>query len=218
MIGQELKPKEAIQKSIRLALDDKDASVRQAATRSVATYSDPESFSRLLELLKDEAPSIRREAAKALGHFGDPKAIPALLENLSRPMDRAEEHSLIYALLEIGKLDHVMAGLKHPSPNVKRASLIVISQLDPMRLQLDDVEVLLHAASEPWANSAARQLGQWLSEEALAKARAADIQDLLLAFAGNAAVAQAIGESLNDPSTSQAVRENLLRIPAAAFC
>ncbi len=152
--------------------------------------------------------------------------MPALLESLSRTIDRAEEHALIYALIEIGDLDLVMAGLKHPSPSVKRASLIVISQLDSMQLQLDDVEVLLgsednalrqtvlklyqqHAASEPWANSAARQLGQWLSEEALAKARATDIQELLLAFAGNAAVAQTIGETLNHPGTTQAVRENL---------
>lgn len=227
MIGEDVEPKSDIRNAIRLALNDRDPAVRQAATRSVATYSDPFAYHRLIELLHDDAASIRREAAVALGRLGDAKAIPALLEHLAEPMDRSEEHAMIYAMIEIGQIEPMIGALRHPSASVKRAALIVADQLDPARIQLQDVEHLLgfedvalrrtvlkiyqqHATQEEWAKSAAGQLRQWLGRESHSEDQVAEIQDLFLAFASHPVMAAVIGENLNDPNVRAGVRDNLL--------
>ncbi len=227
MLGERKQPKPAIQNAIRLALNDREASMRLAATRSLATYSDSGAFDKLSDLLNTDEPSIRRESAKALGRLGNPKAIPALLRGLSRKIDRSEEHALLYALIELGQPNALLIGLQDPSPAVKRGTIIAMEQIDPLRLQIQQLEPLLdaedfalrravlkiyqqHAASNEWADSAAGHLRQWLNDETLATKRDETIQELLVAFAGQPSVAEVIGETLNRQKVSKKIRDTIL--------
>lgn len=227
MLGERVGPKEKIQKAIRLALSDRNMSVRQAAVRSLATYVDPAARDQLVAIMKQDQPSIRREAAKALGRLGDPKAIPALFGQLTKRPDRAEEHAVIYALIEINDTENTIAGLKHASPAVKRAAILAVEQLNPERLKLSDVSPLLnannaalrrtvidcyrrHASDSAWADSAAEQLQKWLRDEALAKSRSEAISKLFIAFATQQSVAKVVGEALQEKKVPQSVRSVLL--------
>ena len=232
MVGAGLEQQVEIRNALRLALDDKEDSVRLAAVRSAATYSDPSAYEQLVKLLQTDGPAIRREAAKALGRLGDAKAIPALLNGLSRVGDRSEEHALIYASIELGNVEAILEGLKDPSPAVKRGALIAVEQIEPMRISLQDVEPLLdsedkalrltvlkfyrkHAGDEAWAKSAAGRLQKWLRDESTVKARTETIQGLTMAFAGQPAVAEVIGTTLQKADTSKEIRHHLLESLAA---
>ena len=103
--------------AIRLALDDKDSGVRQAAVHSAGLHRDADALPRLLEILKGDAPALRREAATALGRLHDRKAAPALLEALTGAADRFLEHSLIFGLIEIADRDALVRRSRIPGPS-----------------------------------------------------------------------------------------------------
>lgn len=227
MLSERVGPESEIHKAIRLALNDRHPSVRQAATRSLSTYVDPAALPQLVSLMKQDQPSIRREAAKALGQLGDSKVIPALFERLTADLDRAEEHAVIYALIEINNTERTMTGLMHDSPRVKRAAIIAAQQIDPGGLKLSDLSPLLdanddalrytvlksyerHTNDPVWATSAANQIQQWLSKEALAKGRSITIEKLLIAFAHQESVAKVVGETLQEKETTEVKRALLL--------
>src|SRR5262249_11550459 len=86
---------------VRGALADPDEIVRQAALHSVTLRRDGEAVPALLALLKGSSAHNARAAAEALGRIGDRSAVPALLAAAARPRDRALEHSLTFALIEI---------------------------------------------------------------------------------------------------------------------
>jgi putative heme-binding domain-containing protein len=229
MRGENREPVESVKTAILWALQNGDASVRLAAVRSLATYSDPKSISRLVRILRFgfNEPHIRREAATALGRLGDANAIPELLQSLPHAKDRSEEHALIYALIELGQVDAILLGLQDTSPSVKRGTIIAVEQIDPAKLLLNDMNLVLdaedkplrqavlkiyqrHATESEWAKSAAGQLREWLATPSLTKMRGESIQGLLLAFAGQASVAQVIGETLSHPDTSPEIKESIL--------
>ena len=175
------------QAAIRFAMKDHDASVRQIAVRSLATYPDVSALPQLLELMKTDGPSIRREA-KALGRLGDKQATPAL-SRLASPVDRSEEHALIFALIEIGDFCWNHRGRVPTAPNTQRGAILAVEQIDPKHLKLTHVEGLLdseniaprsavlqlyrqRANQAEWVQSAAGHLRKWLQNSALTKNRA----------------------------------------------
>ncbi len=219
MLGKNAGAQDEIQTAIRLALNDRLNSIRQAACRSLATYPDPRAFPKLAELIAHDEPAIRREAAKALGRLGDAKAVPVLLDALSHPMDRSEEHAVIYALIELGDVDQITKGLESPSAPIQRGALIAVQQLDPMRLKLKQVAPLLetedktlsrtvlgiyqqHAGDPEWANSAAAALQKWLAKSDANKSRAQTVQGLIQTFASQEPVAKLLGQKLREAELS----------------
>src|SRR5262249_36752249 len=98
--------------AVRQTLGDADDTVRQAALHSVSVWRDREALPTLLLLLKSKSPHNQRAAAEAVGRIGDKSAVPALLEQVGKPADRALEHSLTYALIEIADAEGTAAGLK----------------------------------------------------------------------------------------------------------
>ena len=107
--------------AVRVALADSDASVRQVAVNSAGLRRDAGATPQLLETLRTGTPHLQRNAAAALGRIGDKSAVPALFaavedvarQGLANPKQtpanlvtneafRVMEHSLIYALIEIG--------------------------------------------------------------------------------------------------------------------
>jgi putative membrane-bound dehydrogenase-like protein len=212
---------------VRTALEDKDAGVRQAAVHSAGLHRDPEALARLLEIVKDDVPPVRREAAAALGRIRDRKAVPALLEGLRAGGDRFLEHALVYALIEIGDPAGTRAGLRDPSPAVRRGALVALDQMDEGALTRDEVTphldpsnpALLQAAlgiivARPaWAGEILSLVREWLGREQPPE----ELQGVLAAFARDAAVQDLVAQALRSPRTSTALRlaalESVARAP-----
>ena len=75
-------------------------------------------------------PALQRAAAEALGRVGRVQAIPGLLAAAGARVDRVLEHSLIYAMIEIGDRAAIEAGLQAAASRTRRAALIALDQID----------------------------------------------------------------------------------------
>src|SRR5205823_4827985 len=96
-------------KFLDLALKDKDESVRRVALHiaGLGRYKNmaklpPSLLPLVAQQLSQGSPAIQRAAAEAIGRWGDKRPVPSLLRALGKNPDRALEHSLTYALIEIG--------------------------------------------------------------------------------------------------------------------
>lgn len=139
---------------VRLALDDRDDTVRRAALNSVSLHRDPDASAQLLKIVANGLPRDCRLAAETLGRLRDPVATPALLARLALPADRFVEHALIYALIEIADPESTRAGLTSAHPAVRRGAMIALDQmpggkLDPQAViaQLDAADARLRDAA-----------------------------------------------------------------------
>jgi putative membrane-bound dehydrogenase-like protein len=133
--------------AVRAAHDDRDASVRQVAVHSAGIWRDARARPQLVDALRSGAPALQRAAAEALGRAGDPRAVSDLIGAAALQTDRALEHSLTYALIELGDPDRTAAaGFAASSSRAKRASLIAIDQMDRGGLKPDAIVPLLDSA------------------------------------------------------------------------
>jgi putative heme-binding domain-containing protein len=119
----------SLRSSTHPTLTDPDETIRQRAIHSAGLNRDRSAIPGLLPLLAGPSMQNRRAAAEALGRIGDKAAVPALLALLATPADRVLEHSLTYALIEIGDRQSVAAGLKSDNPRVRRAALTALDQM-----------------------------------------------------------------------------------------
>ncbi|MFO0956530.1 MAG: PVC-type heme-binding CxxCH protein [Isosphaeraceae bacterium] len=110
------------------ALDDTHPEVRQAALHAIALAKRPKDAPALIALLTSRDPHNRRAAAEGLGRIGDASAVPALLAALAKAEDRILEHSLTYALIEIGDADAIRSA-PIASEKARRAALIALDQI-----------------------------------------------------------------------------------------
>ncbi|HEY3131678.1 MAG TPA: PVC-type heme-binding CxxCH protein [Acidobacteriota bacterium] len=138
----------------RIALGDRDKSVRQAACHSAGVWRDGGALPQVLNLLKTDSPDVQRTAAEAVGRIGDRQAVPALLAAAAASSDRILEHSLIYALIEIGDPAATGSGLKAASSTTRRAALIALDQMDGGGLKPEQIKPLL-ASSDSVLNQTA---------------------------------------------------------------
>ncbi|HKQ37589.1 MAG TPA: PVC-type heme-binding CxxCH protein [Verrucomicrobiae bacterium] len=124
---------------VHASLNTKDPVVQQAALHGISLWRDTETLPTVIPKLKDSNPHTQRIAAEALGRIGDPKAVPALLEAAATKHDRALEHSITYALIEIADAKTTAAGLQAKSVETQRAALIALDQMDNGNLQAEAV-------------------------------------------------------------------------------
>ncbi len=103
-------------REVRLGLTDPDDTVRQAALHSVGLWRDRDAVPVLLRILKQTSAPNRRAAAEALGRIGERSAVPAILNAVSENVDRVLQHSLTYALIEIGSVEDILAGIDSANP------------------------------------------------------------------------------------------------------
>lgn len=215
----------AARKVIRDKLGDSDGSVRQAAANALGWARDREAAPGLLKLLgKDSPPSLVRETAAALGRIGDARAVAPLLTALAlaAPGDAFLQHSLIYALIEIGEPAATARGLADPSPAVRRGALLALGQMDKAALTREQLTPLLRVEDAELQRAAfriaAREEGKealraelWLALReqlpgSLPAPRADLFRETLAAHAGEAAARQLITGLFRDPKTPAAAR------------
>src|SRR5581483_10323548 len=90
---------------------------------------------------------------------GDPKAVPWLLDVLAvEANDRALDHALTYALIEIGDAKATAEGLTHKSPRVRRAVLAALDQMPGGNL---DPKAALAELDSP--DAAVRETAWWIA-------------------------------------------------------
>jgi putative membrane-bound dehydrogenase-like protein len=145
--------------AVRLALNVADETTRQAALHSVSVRRDRDAVPMLVKLLKNSSLANRRAAAEALGRIGDKSAVPPLLDALTQPNDRALEHSLTFALIEIADAKATAAGLKSDDARVRRAALTALDQMDGGRLEAKSVTAELTAS-----DAKLKETAWWIAE------------------------------------------------------
>jgi putative membrane-bound dehydrogenase-like protein len=152
---------ESARVGIVAGLSDKDESVRLATLNSLHSHN----FLRLgngvvlvIDLLKDKSPQIRRATAQLIGRIGDKRAVPQLLAALAEENDHVLDHSLTFALIEIGDREGTAAGLKDKSPRLRRAALIALEQMDGGGLKAATVAAELNSS-----DSALKETAVWIA-------------------------------------------------------
>ena len=116
-------------RAVRHALKHDDATVRQAAIHAVSVWRDQEAVPALTALLQSSSAHNRRAAAEALGRIGDPTATAALLNSVAGAVgDRALNHSLTYALIELGENTALREAASSDNPCLQRSALVALDQ------------------------------------------------------------------------------------------
>jgi putative heme-binding domain-containing protein len=202
--------------------------VRQAALHSVSLWRDREALPALLPLLKSPSLQTRRAAAEAIGRIGDKSAVPDLFDVMGIRDDRVLEHSLIYALIEIGDREATAKGLTHASANVRRCALIALDQTAESKLEAAAVGKELSAPDTglreaawwiagrhpEWGDELTPVLQARLSDESLTPAQRDEFARQLGRFARSPAMRDFLGSCLADATASAAMRQIVLRAMA----
>ncbi len=209
----------------RVALQDSDPTVRQAALHTISVHRDLASAEDLVALLGSDSAHNRRAAAEAIGRVGSPAHISSLLEAIAGCDDRSLQHSLTYAVMEISNPAEIRRVLESAEdPQLIRGGLIALDQIGDDALHKDDVLPILNSSSavlretawwivnhrSDWAEDVAPAFRQWLSDSQRAEQTAKDLTDQLARFASVANVQQVLADSLADGDTSLVVRHALL--------
>jgi putative membrane-bound dehydrogenase-like protein len=215
--------------AVRLALKDQDETIRQAASHSAGTWRDAGAVQSLLDLLKHGSPHLQRAAAEALGRIGDKTAIPELLARVDSASDRFLEHSLTYAVIEIGDPVATAAGLQASSPRIRRAALIALDQMDDGGLKPESITPLLTSSDAllkqtawwiaghhpDWGQAVAGFFRQRLASKDLSNADRDELQRQLSQFTRDAEIQAFLATNLNG-SASKESRLVVLRAMAQA--
>ncbi len=213
--------------SVRSALNDRDQSVRLAALHSVGLLRDVDAAPLLVDALKSGVAPVQRAAAEALGRIGDARAVADLLATAASPLDRTLEHSVIYALIEIGNPPATGAAARAAPSPAQRAALIALDQMDGGDLRptaviplLDSTDPLLRETAwwivghrAEWGRALAEFFQTHLAAKDLGAAARDDLQRKLVDFADNAAIQELLAAVAERPA-SKDDREVALRAMA----
>jgi putative membrane-bound dehydrogenase-like protein len=209
---------------------DLDETVVQAAIHSVGVWRDRQSSPHLRQLLYRNSLHNRRAAAEALGRLGDKAVIGDLLAAAQKTTDRVLEHSITYALIEIGDRAETAKGLRSPNPSTRRAALIALDQMEKSTLASEPVLAELTSADRRlkeaawWIASRHAEWGEKLSgilrarlgSGKLTSAEREDLQQQLVRLARSSAVQTLLGECASDSAASPDAKTLALRVMAQA--
>jgi len=215
---------------VRSVLNDQNETVCQAAGHSVSAWRDREAVPELLRLLESTFLPNRRIAAEALGRVGDKSAVRALLDAAGEPGDRFVEHSIVYALIEIGAVKETAAGLESERPGTRRAALIALDQMDGGNPQPEMAARALTATDAKlkeaawwiagrhpeWSSSLTGILGDRLSATDLTDAQRQELASQLARLAGNTAMQEFLSDRLKRTKASEQETSTVLDAMAQA--
>jgi putative membrane-bound dehydrogenase-like protein len=209
---------------VRSLLADQDESVRQAVLHSISLWRDKDALPDLVNLLKSASLHNRRAAAEALGRIGSKYAVPALVQAAEHATDRAMEHAITYALIEIGDRDMLSVALKNPNPKVRRTVLTALDQMEGGKLAPQTVAAELTAKDAAlkrtaawivsrhpeWGGALAGLMRDRLAAKSLSDAERDELVGQLAGFARTPAIQELLVERLNDESASRDTRRLVL--------
>jgi putative membrane-bound dehydrogenase-like protein len=210
---------------VRAAFADADETVRQVAGHSTSLWRDHKAIPELLELLHAPSAHNKRIAAEALGRIGDKSVVPALLEAAASTIDRAYEHSVTYALIEIADREGTAPGLHSPTPSIRRAALVALDQMPGSKLSPETVAPELRAKDSSlretavwiagrhpeWGSALSGYLRGQLDASALNANDREELIGQLARFAKSAGVQALLAERLNDANASPSVKRLVLQ-------
>jgi len=218
---------------LQMAIIDMDDTVRQAAIHSISLWRDKNSVSALIAVLARDSDHNRRVAAEALGRIGDARAVPALLAAATKAEDRIGQHSLTFALIEIGDVSQTQAGLKSENSFTRRVALIALDQMPNGGLEPSEVVPLLisRTKTDPelrktadWIISRHPEWGESLVDYFRDELKSIDnpeiktslpsslLQQRLTRFVSNSATRELLTEVLRDSEFSIVARIIVLRV------
>src|SRR5262249_24859832 len=157
-----------------------------------------DSVERLREILAEPTSPYRRAAAVALGKSQATRSIDALFDAVRKGgIDRLLEHSILYALIEIHDWKHTVSFLSDPNPQLRRAALIALDQMDGGNLTREQVIPLLDTddpqlrkaalavinSRKGWATELVALLRGWLAEKQPSEEHLSLLRGTLLAQA-----------------------------------
>jgi putative membrane-bound dehydrogenase-like protein len=148
--------------AVREAFADADETVRHAAAHAAAVWRDAGALEALVQMLSRDTPAVRRASAEALGRIGDARAASALLRASADPVDRVLEHSVTYALIEIGAADPTRDGLVAADASIARTAAIALDQMRGGVLDAPTVASFLTSA-----DPLRRETASWIAERHL---------------------------------------------------
>jgi putative heme-binding domain-containing protein len=214
-------------KAVRELLADPDPTVRQASTHVTSLYRDKEAVPALLKVLATGTPHNKRAAAEALGRIGDKEAVAPLLSAHKGVTDRVLQHSLTYALIEIGDQGRTAAGLNDPDPVVRRGALVALDQIGGLgpdqvipRLEVNDPALRETAwwivgRHPEWADRVADVLREKLQfADTLTDAERDELAARVLKFVRAESVQQMLGRLLAKPEVGGVADRLVLRVMA----
>ena len=194
---------------VRSALRDANAEVRQAAWHSVSLFRDASELSEMESYWQEKTElSELRVIAEALGRSRATKFVPMLLKLLERPqLDWATEHSLVYALIEIGDAPALISAVDAQNATVQRAALMALQAISPEKVP---VEAVLRAVSS--SSTSLQATGLWLAvqhaewgeplanyfREGVQKMPATELETSLVALVNSPPIQALLAEWLRD--------------------
>ncbi|MBA62299.1 MAG: dehydrogenase [Planctomycetaceae bacterium] len=122
-------------KALQIGLDDNHETVVHATLHSISLHLDKSAAPAIRERFNSFNKYNQRIAAECLGRIGSAVDVPLLLNSLTSETDRALEHSLIYAAIEIGDTVPIKALLNSNNIATARGALIALDQIPDNDLQ-----------------------------------------------------------------------------------
>jgi putative membrane-bound dehydrogenase-like protein len=204
-------------------------SVVVAAIHAASVWRDQKAVPLLIPLLRNSSMHIRRAAAEALARIGDDRATEHVLKALAdEKNDRALDHALTYALIELDNREYLKNKLDAESPRVRRACLTALDQLGEKL----DPKVVLEAMKSP--DPALKETAQWIAgrhpewadqlagvfrEQLTKEAKPAELDALagqLARFARSAGIQKLLATTATDAKAPAEARTTALRAMARA--
>ncbi len=208
-------------------LFNNDENLRHTALTSISLWRDGKDSNLLRQfLLHEQSPAISRIAVEAIGRVGATNLVEHLLPQVIGKMkneDRVLEHSVIYALIELGDSAAIRKWASPFAPSgtpaqISRAALIALDQMDNGGLKPERVTPALASKDRRLKQTALWIIGhhpEWggaltgFFREQLARtnfvaAEVDEFHNLLVQFARDASVQELLAATARDSKSKEA--------------
>ena len=222
---------EQSQPVITQLLKHSNAEIRRVAAQVVSLHRQESAFDPLVDMLRTEGPANQRIAAEALGRIANQDAVPHLLAAAAKANDRALQHSIIYALIELADAEVTHSGLVNSEPKTQAAALIAIDQMPGGILLPSQIVPLLNSSDDVLDDTAhwlisrhpewGSELADWFHQQ-LVQADDVEIantkpgsyprlETLLVRFASHPSIQEVVANAVTNSDLSSEVRQLALR-------
>ncbi len=201
---------------IQPGVSDTEPSVVHASLNASSTHQFDNAAEDAQRLLKDGTPAIRRATAELLGRI-DLRA-DWLFEATAHAIgDRALEHSLIYALIQMADVTGARVRLNSTNAAIWRAALIALDQMPGGNLKPEEITPLLSSTNAllketaSWIVSRHPEWGDALASffskklASVSEAQRSEVQSQLEQFARNNSVQALLVKTLSTANTTAQV-------------